>query len=174
MYSLGATPWPPLFGGKVCRPKTHLARRNSPPGQDVAPRDHTQSLTALNDHENFNNSIPQQRWGLQQKQRHPHPTLSRQGRGVKKWQQQKKKGSPCGLPFFVVCRACLVTGRWKSSAQPDGGEGQATGQGDVVRRRLKAAIAKMWPDGQEPDTRPSRPDERATDREVHNHQVSRR
>ncbi len=77
-----------------------------------------------------------------------------------------------GIPFFV-CRACLAARRWKSSAQPDGGEGQATGKGVVARRRLKEAIAKMRPDGQEPDTRLSRRDEWAKGHEVHIHQASR-
>jgi len=58
---------------------------------------------------------------------------------------QKSRG-----PLFV-CRACLVTWRCKSSAQPDGGEGQATRKGGTARCRLKEAIAKMRPDGQEPD-----------------------
>lgn len=61
------------------------------------------------------------------------------------------KATPSGRGFLLVCRACLATGRCKSSAQPDGGEGQATRKGGTARCRLKEAIAKMRPDGQEPD-----------------------
>jgi hypothetical protein len=39
-------------------------------------------------------------------------------------------------------------------------------------RRLKEAIAKVRPDGQEPDTRQVCPDESANDDEVHIHQAA--
>ena len=78
-----------------------------------------------------------------------------------------------GLPWaFLVCRACLATRGCKSSAQPDGGEGQATGKGVTARWGLKEAIAKMRPDGQEPDMRQPRRDEWAKGHEVHIHQAA--
>ena len=40
---------------------------------------------------------------------------------------------------LVVCRACLVAWRCKSSAQPDGGEVLAKRKGVVARRGLKEA-----------------------------------
>jgi hypothetical protein len=54
----------------------------------------------------------------------------------------------------------------KSSIQPDGGEGLAKRKGVVARRGLKEAWSKVAA----PDTRPTRSDERADDREVHGHQ----
>ena len=43
---------------------------------------------------------------------------------------------------FVVCRACSTAWRWKSSTQPDGGEGLAKRKGVVARRGLKEAWSK--------------------------------
>src|SRR5215471_4092497 len=61
----------------------------------------------------------------------------------------------------------------KSSTQPDGGEGLAKRKGVTARWGPKTAWSKAaarwtihW------ITRPTRPDERANDREVHGHQGS--
>jgi len=41
-----------------------------------------------------------------------------------------------------VCRACSTVWRWKSSTQPDGGEGLAKRKGVTVRWGLKEARSK--------------------------------
>ena len=43
----------------------------------------------------------------------------------------------CGS--LVVCQACLAAWRWKSSAQPDGGEVLAKRKGVAARRGLEEA-----------------------------------
>jgi len=45
-------------------------------------------------------------------------------------------------PFLHVCRACSIAWRWKSSTQPDGGEGLAKRKGRTVRWGLKEARSK--------------------------------
>ena len=40
---------------------------------------------------------------------------------------------------LVVCQACLAAWRWKSSAQPDGGEVLAKRKGVAARRGLEEA-----------------------------------
>src|SRR5215211_1848785 len=49
---------------------------------------------------------------------------------------------PVFTGVFMVCRACSTAWRWKSSTQPDGGEGLAKRKGVAVRRGLKEAWSK--------------------------------
>src|SRR5215207_3016298 len=60
-----------------------------------------------------------------------------------------------------ICRACSTAWRWKSSAHPDSGEGLAKRKGGAVRWGLAEAWGKPRLDGQDPDTKPTRPDEQA-------------
>src|SRR3981189_2237314 len=72
---------------------------------------------------------------------------------------------------FLVCRACSTAWRWKSFTQPDGGEGFSEAQG---RRREVGSEGSVEQNCGLMDknriTRPTQPDERASDREVHSHQ----
>jgi len=55
--------------------------------------------------------------------------------------EMKKAASDAG-GLLLVCRAWSTAWRWKSSIQPDGGEGLAKRKGVVARRGLKEAWSK--------------------------------
>jgi len=60
-------------------------------------------------------------------------------------------------PYPDVCWACSVAWRWKSSTQPDGGEGLATTQGLSPRGEVwRKRIANVRVDGQTSGTRRKR------------------
>src|SRR5208337_79972 len=75
------------------------------------------------------------------------PEASQASRVVKGWELGPFEGPPTLKPPALpgdtyVCRACSEAWRWKSSAQPDDGEGLAKRKGVVVRRGLKEARSK--------------------------------
>jgi hypothetical protein len=59
-----------------------------------------------------------------------------------RWPITPPRSSHADEVGFVVCRACLVAWRWKSSAQPDGGEGLARRKGCRRKARSEGSAAQ--------------------------------
>jgi len=58
------------------------------------------------------------------------------------YQRRTKAADALIAGAYLVCRACSTAWRWKSSAQPDDGEGLAKRKGVAARRGLKEARSK--------------------------------